>query len=544
MIEISFDKNANRFTLKCHPAMNEVPRKLPNRRFSNKLGAWLVPALAGNVRELRSVLDKFKDVTKVSPAARDEIMRDRTVQTPTERFPAAHPFLTQPFEHQLKALDRIWPREGGALFMEQGTGKSKVAVDWVVALMLAGKVNAVVIICPVSVKRSWVEQFQIHCPMQAVIRLQGHPKVIVSGETIGPAPLQVLICGTESLSVGLKKGRAFDEVHRFALENRAVMVVDESHLIKSHDATRSKNVHYLSKLSKHRLILTGTPIAQGLMDLFSQFEFLDPDILGVGDFYSFRNRYAVMGGYENKQIVAYQNTDELMQLVAPHSYECRKKDVLDLPEKLYQKRFVKLTATQEEAYKRMKRDKMAGVDLKSGYLEVVVQNILTVYQHLQTIASGFMYVKDDADELPKDSQVIIWARYRFELDQISKTLEAKGLGKCALRTGGMSEEEKAVELGRFRSGECRFFVSSQAAGGTGLTLNEASTTIYFSNTFSLIDRVQSEDRNHRIGQKNSVLYVDILAEGTVDEHILQAIADKKDLADYVRGRIARGQDVL
>ena len=99
--------------------------------------------------------------------------------------------------------------------------------------------------------------------------------------------------------------------------------------------------------------------------------------------------------------------------------------------------------------------------------------------------------------------------------------------------GGMGAAKKDVMREKFEAREARFFVAHPAAGGVGLTLNAATFTAYLSNTFRYLHRQQSEDRNHRIGQEHNVTYMDFITEGTVDEHVLEAIAQKHNVATWV-----------
>jgi superfamily II DNA or RNA helicase len=558
LIDIEYNTTTKRFLVKVHNALLDVVRTIPNRRWDSKRCLWIVPALHTNIHVLRGILSKFSDVAKVSEDARAAIVGAKEPERILSPFPLNYTFKTNPFKHQQAALDKIWGNKASALFMEPGTGKSKVAIDWFCSLSKDDSIDAVVVFCPVSIRINWLDQIKTHATVDCAARVQG-----AKAEPDKLVQTPVLICGIESLSVGAAKGNAYKDVAAFISGRRVAMIVDESHLIKTHDSIRTKNIIKLGAQAKYKLCLTGTPVTQGVMDLYSQFEFLDTDILGIGDFYSFRNRYAIMGGYENKQIMGYQNVEELTEMLKPFIYQCRKHEVLDLPPKVYQKRYVELTGEQERVYKQMKRDRLAFLSKDGVALDIAVENILTVYQHLQTITSGFMYTEDDngnkftsrigvnpkigemckvIEDLPEDTKVIVWCRYREEMEQAHLALVK--YGGVSLRTGSMSEEDKDKHLREFKTGPNRFFVSSQAAGGVGLTLNEATVAIYLSNTFSTTDRIQSEDRFHRIGQTSSVLYVDILAKGTIDEHIVKALENKMELAEYIKHQIANKKEIV
>ncbi len=138
----------------------------------------------------------------------------------------------------------------------------------------------------------------------------------------------------------------------------------------------------------------------------------------------------------------------------------------------------------------------------------------------------------------KNDKVIIWARYRTEITMIAEVLrEEFGHDSVAEYHGGIPKEERVANRKKWQTGKPRFFLATQSAGREGQTLNESSLTFYYSNTFLLLDREQSEDRNHRIGQKNAVLYVDFVMRGTKDAEVLAALREKSDLSAFIAGQL-------
>jgi len=309
--------------------------------------------------------------------------------------------------------------------------------------------------------------------------------------------------------------------------------------------------------------MTGTPISHGPMDLFMQFEFLDPEIIGIGDFYSFRRRYAVMGGFEDKQIIGHQNLDELMEVVEPFVFQVRKDEVFpDAPRKIYLRRETKLTDTQKAIYRQIKREGAAEV----GDELLLVQNALEKMLRLQEVIGGTIslrttpevealtkkkFVRKRIDgENPKVKELldaveeyvgptIVWCAFREEIAMVSEALAKKyGEDQVVQLHGDVSEADRDVNVNvLFQGGKSRFLVGNTATGGMGLTMSKAEIEIYFSNSFNYTDREQSEERAFGPDKKNGTIIIDIVAEGTVDEHILDALIQKKDVAEYVRGSI-------
>lgn len=329
------------------------------------------------------------------------------------------------------------------------------------------------------------------------------------------------------------------------------MVVDESTTIKNRNAKRTKNVVGVGKSAKYRRIMTGSPITQSPLDLYSQCEFLGPYLLGFQSFWAFQSRYAMLvkrsvGTHSFHKITGYQNLSELTELVEKFSYRKRKEDCLDLPDKIYTKRMVELTDQQAKIYGQLKRQALA--DLESG--TVTAQHVLTQLLRMQQVCSGFVRLDDGRieefsgnklNELMEameevDGKVIIWANFTHDILTIEKAL-AKEYGPESVRTyyGATNVEDRQQMVRDFQdmNHPLRFFIGQPRTGGYGLTLTAATTIVYYSNGYDLEVRLQSEDRAHRIGQKNNVTYIDIVAENTVDEKILRALRSKINIATEV-----------
>jgi len=467
-------------------------------------------------------------------------------------------FKTEPYEHQLEALKRSWNKKEYAYFMEMGTGKSKVLIDNIAILYDKGGINGAVIIAPKGVYRNWSgKEIPAHMPDHverhvgvwnpAPTKLQ--KRELMKLFEVSPE-LKILIINVEAFST--KKGVAF--VEKFILAHNTLIAVDESTTIKNPKAQRTKNLLKLAINSKYRRILTGFPVTQSPLDLYSQSAFLSTQLLGYSSYYSFQNRYAKvinrsMGQRTFRQVVGYQNIEELTDNVKEFSYRVLKKECLDLPDKVYQRREVELTPEQKKIYKQLKDYAIA--QLESSEL-VSVTSVLTQILRLHQVVCGF--VKHDQgeeveiknnrlDELldvlaEAQGKVIIWANYQYDIKRILKTLqETVGPQAVATYYGATPDDERQSIIKEFQDPDSplTYLISNVQTGGYGITLTEASTVVYYSNNYDLEKRLQSEDRAHRIGQVNKVTYIDLVSKGTVDEKIVKALRNKLDLAQEVLG---------
>lgn len=464
-------------------------------------------------------------------------------------------FKHQPYAHQLTALEKSWDKNEYALFCEMGTGKSKILIDNFAMLYDKGEIDGVLVVAPKGVYKNWQrkevpEHLPEHIVADIVVWSPNHTKKQLEHLDVALKDddnLKILIMNVEAFSTD--KGVEFAK--KFMRKRKVFMAVDESTTIKNRSAKRTKNIVNVGGLAKYRRIATGSPITKTPMDLYSQCDFLDPHLLGFGSFFSFQARYCKMwrrsvGTHSFNQVVGYQNLEELTNNLDRFSYRILKKDCLDLPEKIYIKRLVELTPEQRRVYDQLKTIALAV--LEQGV--VTAANALTQILRLQQVCSGFLKTDDGKFEtIPSnklnelmealeevDGKVIIWANYTHDIYAIAKAIQ-KEYGEDTVRMyfGETKAEDRQQIVTDFQdpNNPLRFFVGQPRTGGYGLTLTEAKTVIYYSNSYDLEVRLQSEDRAHRIGQKNNVTYIDIVTEGTVDEKILSALRDKIDIASTV-----------
>ena len=557
-IKITFDAKSGRFIIESPPYLIDKIRAIPNRRWDARRRVWTAPALRANAAYM---LEAFgRDCWEISAfeTARDSVSRQSIA--PVAKFPADYQFKTEPREYQRLAIAMSWMKPGFAYYMDMGTGKTKTSIDLYSAYFLKGEVDRLLVLTKFSTRMNWVREFNIHClvPHETLILDTSKPKVFDEFNTRPVDGLKILIVGTESLAAG----SAVLYADRFVNTSfRAGMIVDEAHMIKTHNAVRSKNAIKIGKGAKYKLIMTGTPVANAPMDLFMQFQFLDDNIIGTGDFYSFRNRYAVMGGYEGREIIGYQNMEELIELVSPYVYQVRKSDVLtELPPKVYEIREVQFNEKQKELYRDLAKKNRTVMGDRGLTVNTVLERML----RLQEVCGGvvtfernpdiFNKAKFEHSRIPgknpkveellaitEEYQVstIIWCRFIEEIHMVTEALAAKyGADQVVQIYGDVSEADRDRNVQEyFQTKKARFLVGNASTGGTGLNMTAAELVVYYSNSFNYVERDQSEDRAHRIGQTKSVLYIDLVMEKSVDGAILEALKGKKNVSEFVRESI-------
>jgi SNF2 family DNA or RNA helicase len=462
-------------------------------------------------------------------------------------------FKSKPFAHQLKALEMSWDKEVFAYFMEMGTGKSKVLIDNIAMLYDKGKINGALIIAPKGVYKNWLEsEIPNHLPDHIEKKIgfwQTKPdandmKMLLKSDE----DLHICIMNIEAFST--KKGVEY--AYKFLSCHRTLIGVDESTTIKNPNAKRTKSILTLSKHSKYRRILTGSPVTKSPLDLFSQCQFLDPWLLNQQSYYAFRTRYAIcrkinVSGRQVEIVVGYRNLGELSEQLKPFSYRVLKDDCLDLPKKTYMKRIIQLTDEQKKLYKQMKEQALAFLNGKMTTTVTVITQLMRLHQitcgHFKADDGSVQEVSSNRlDELmdileEMEGKAVIWAHYRHDIKNIVNALEKKYPGETVTYYGDTSTEDrqKAIKLIQDPESKVRFIVGTPQTGGYGITLTGASTMIYYSNGYDLEKRQQSEARIDRIGQEKPMTYIDIIAEGTIDERIVKALRTKVNIATEIMG---------
>lgn len=579
-IDVRFNVKTRRLVLTLPIYMADVAREFPARRFDPRTKTWSLPLVKSNIVHLKSVEHKYQFVFDDAALAAIEDYERLCAQPQMVPFPSHIYDFTRsstklvPMKHQMLLLDNTWALTESAWFARMGTGKTFAAIHLAFARWQFGQIDAVVIICPSTLRSVWRKELAKYATGPYDYRTHD-TRAAWYDDYCRAKPrdaLQILAVSVEGLGVS---AGLYDSVCQFYSNGKRIMtIVDESSRIKNPDAKRTKRTIELGAVSAYRLILNGTPIALGIQDLWSQYEFLNPNIVGTGDYYSFKSRYAVMGGYEARQIIGYRNVDELMVAVKPYTTVVDK-DVLDLPPKVMTERFVEITAEQRKYLRLIAKG--SSPDPAAPYIKA--ENVLEKLLRARQVVGGWLpkgnithreidgqMVESITTELiplrenPKldalletiednydGSKFIIWSTFVHEIEAIrDRLITIYGAPAVECYFGGTSMNDRSrVEDSYCNDPKMRFFIGHPSAAGLGLTLvsDYNDVMLYYSGTNAYIDRAQSEDRAHRKGQTNTVTIVDFIAEKTIDEVIIESIRNKMDVDAFVTTRLRGGQSI-
>lgn len=487
-------------------------------------------------------------------------------------------FKRQPREKQLEALNASKDATEFGLFLEQRCGKSQVALDTAAYHYRAGRIDTLLIIAPAGVHRVWVDDeiplvlpddTAYRCVLWRSGRMQSKKNQHELAELLIHAGLAVLSVNIDAIITPTLKAY----LDKLLKTRRVMTVIDESTDISSPKAQRTRVAMRIGRLSVIRRILDGAPVSAKPFGLYSQCNFLKPGILGFTSFFAFKQRYATWetgyaGSREYPILKSYQNLDELQEKLRRFSYRVTRAECADLPPKIYEKRYFELSKLQRQTYDDLRSTFVA--ELSSGEI-VTAAMVLTRYLRLQQVTSNFIPTDasvetcpachgdgcDRCNDLgffgrapteitvdatcnprldalretiaPLAGQGVIWARFRRDVTAI-----VAELGSRAVRyDGAVPADERARSVRRFQDGNVEVFVGNARAGGRGLDLSTANWMIYYSLDWSLRWRLQSEDRAQSLKKTDAVLYVDLIAEDTVDERIIKALRDGRNLSDLI-----------
>lgn len=559
------------------PRNRDLLQKLPDyRMWDAKAQAWFAKPTRRNLAYLRDALPQAKwDAAAHSAWSAHVATHDITTQVLSAAKRADLAVLEadapddykhggpSPFDWQRRCFLISRDKAEFAVFAEQRTGKTKVVIDTASWLYVRGRIRQVLVLAPNSVKSTWVaDELPTHMPGYipwAAASWKSSPTKadrVALDQIVGPLAsdsdkLLWFVMNIEAMSTD----RGAEAALNYVKAAPTLVVIDESTRIKTPRATRTLNVMKLRKHAKYRRIMTGTPATQGPLDVYAQFQFLNPDILGFGSFYGFRNHFAIMGGYGGKQVVAYQKLDELQALIDPYSFRVTRDECFDIPEKGYQKLVVEMNPDQARIYKQMRDQMRADLDGQ----RVTARIVLTQMLRLAQITGGFLPVSLDGGngtlarnipggnpkvnavvELAGDVQgkMVVWCRFRAEIAAVTEALRAEfGHPAVVEFHGGVNEDARLIARTAFQAENSgvRFLVGQTETGGLGINLDKARTIVYLSNSFSLESRLQSEDRASTASQKHSVAVIDVIAKGTVDENVVGSLRAKRDVSRAITG---------
>jgi len=437
------------------------------------------------------------------------------------------------YKHQDEWGVRATGLPRGLLAAEMGLGKTIMALVWLKHF----KVNPenIIIVCPVSLIHHWVKE---------IATFTGETALAI----LGPTKKRLELLGTPGIHVVNYEFVTLNKTACDLARKKSCLILDESHKIKENKSKRSKVIHDVSRDKSHVLLLTGTPVSQGAQDYFSQMRAINPSLLG-SSFTAFKNRYCVTEAIRGAppgvtKIVDYKNLNELTRIIAPYTHTIRKKDCLDMPEKFYITRTVQLAPDQHEKYMELKHGMMTWLD--SGE-EVTAANILVRLLRFSQVTQGFLQSETTIERLsnPKleclvdiiessiGSPLVIMCRFREDIKIIEETL-AKMKQPYGLLHGGVDTSDRHDIVDQFRARKFNILVAQIRVGGVGFNMEHCKTMVFYSNEYSLNDRLQAEDRIHRAtSTKEPCMYIDIVAENTVDEGIISALQKKKNVSEML-----------
>lgn len=548
------------------PVAIDIIRSVPGREWNATRKVWLIPGTPENIAQLNADLhrvgwhllmqdDLAEDIRNATSRAKLALLaRDRGDSA------IAFDYLTTPYAHQRAGLEFLTHLGGGALLWEMGLGKTKTAIDYAewlcradsraneiraflaaayrkAATPPAGEVR-VLVICPNTIKRNWGDE---------IVKHAGHDEFVVPDGLMakriaatGSARYTIINCEMLSIEAYVKAITAM---------TWDLVIVDESTRFKNPKAKRTKALHKLK--AAHRVILTGTPVTGAPEDVWAPFEFMTPGLFG--SFWAFSDRYLERDFFRAVIGIKPGMDVEIKERIGSRSYRVLKREVLDLPPKVYIDRRVKLSGVQQRAYAQMKDDLRVSI---AGTPQLTAFNILTMLLRLTQITAGLIGSSDtgyqwltgednakltELDALMEElrgEQVVIFGTYQKELEALAARYVGGG-PYSPIIYGPTPEKLRHELIAEFQRGDRRLLFAQTHTGGIGINLTAAQTCVYYTRSWSLEDYLQSQDRLHRIGQTGTVSIVHLVAEGTIDQDIAAALAEKQELADHLTGDRAR-----
>ncbi|MBA3761756.1 MAG: DEAD/DEAH box helicase [Chthoniobacterales bacterium] len=496
----------------------------------------------------------------------------------------AYPTLREPKAHQRVAVEAMVDQDAFALLMEPGTGKTKCVIDELgiyLRRLEPGQVLRALIVCPRSLRVVWQREFR-----KDIEGLQNIAISLLDGGLDAAESLAALWQDPARLKIGIV---SYDSVPAMlpalVLFAPDYVAVDESHYVKSHTTRRYKNLIKLREVSSFRRILTGTPTGNSLVDLWSQFEFLRKGALGFQNYTSFKREFCKFRSIIDPttgqptpfdKIEGHKNIEQLKRRMARLSFVVTKDRCLDLPKKVYETRRIDMPPSMRSVYEEFLQNFVVELDadvematdvlivhilrlaqMCSGFMAVTkvehfdgefgaaaedaLDNFDTVKREIRPLLGGDTKLRemlDDATTIAETGKLIIWARFNYDCDAIVAGLANRGVVAVSF-DGRSNDRDRQTAIDRFNEDpSARVMVAKASSGGVGLTLlgdpkvpiNACKTVFYYSNTYSFIQRDQSEDRVHRIGLESAVLYRDYVYADSIEEEIAEVLQSKKSLS--------------
>lgn len=444
------------------------------------------------------------------------------------------------WKHQQRAIDFLCKRKGqGALHIDMGGGKSRIVIEYI---RQHDELRRILIVCPKSVAPVWASEFHNWWPkgpsiLDLSFRSTARRASDLKRLTDTPHPVVAVVNYDAYWRSPLREalaGLGFD-----------IVVYDESHRLKTPGGKASVFAAYIRSRIPRRLLLTGTPLPHSPLDIYAQFRALDTNIFGRS-FVAFRARYAIMGGFENRQVVNFRHLNEMHDRIASVSFHVAPNE-LQKPDAVDTNRYCTLEPQALRTYCQLESELVAELDAGT----VTAANALVKLLRLQQLTSGILrtddgtatrvsgakkaLLEDTLGDLSMDEPVVVFCRFHSDLDTVHDV--ARKLGRASLELSGRRNELQAWQA----DGAPVLAVQLQA-GSLGISLVRARYALFYNLSFSLGEYRQARARLIRPGQEHAVTLIHLLVTKTVDEYIMKALAQKADVVEMVLLDLRRYQD--
>lgn len=444
-------------------------------------------------------------------------------------------FKTKPLPHQIEAFNYGLKRHQLLLCDEQGLGKTKESID--ITVSKKAELNKVLVVCGVnSVRFNWAQEISIHSNEKSII-LGNENDVLADLERWLNDDTYFGIINIEKL----RKTEIISKISEYIKSQKiGGVIVDEVHKIKNPKTQQGKAVANNLRDAKFKIGLTGTPITNNPLDLWNILNWLGAT---RDNYFAFRNKYVILGGWEGKQVMGFKNLNNLNADLQQIMLRRTKNDVIDLPPKIYKNEYIELSAQEKKEYKEQKNHIsmiITKIEDENGDIkEKEVPNILGLLIRLREATSGVKSsVKSKIERLvelyteeylPLKRKIIVFTNFT---ETVKDVVDSLAEYNPLFVTGNVPLEERQQKVNLFQSSSAHnIIVGTIGAMGTGLTLNKASAVIFIDKSYSYADNLQAEDRAHRIGTEHSVNVISLIAKNTIDENIESILANKKEYFD-------------
>jgi SNF2 family DNA or RNA helicase len=547
------DFDAGRILLRTPFSNLLLCKRIPGAAWDRLRRVWTYPATPLHARLIQASIPRLQASHKfsellASKVSRPEPQAQSPEPEPTIELPAG--LKTTPWRHQIEAfrfaMERLVRGAGAALLaLEMGVGKTLVAL-MVLAAMAARRI---LICCPLRVVPVWEQQIERHLDLPLiVVSLDDSVSSVASKRKLAEEKLKLAEATGRPLAIIIN----YDSVWRSPFADWAeaqqwdLIIADESHRLKAPGGKASLAFKRLRSHARCRLALTGTPLPHSPLDAYAQFRFLNQTIFGPS-FAAFRQKYAVMGGFQRKQVTGFQHLDELEALMKTLTFRVSK-DVLDLPPETHVTYECELSPEALRVYRDLEEDFIA--EVRDG--RVTAANAMVKLLRLQQVAGGWVktddgqyhrvdsakqkLLADTLEDIGPNEPVVAFCRFHADLDAVHEA--AKAAGYLSLELSGRRDELKF-----WQDGQAQVLAVQISAGGVGVDLTRARYSIYYSLSFSLGEYDQALSRVHRPGQTRPVEHIHLVARNTVDVKIMRALEKRAEVVEAVLAEIQGGAEI-